>query len=52
MGVVHQENFIFFLKNSNIKIEQFEEYDELDDFIEDFDNRKNEYIETLNKLKQ
>lgn len=39
------------LKNSNIKIEQFEEYDEIEDFIEDFDNRKNKYIETLNKLK-
>lgn len=40
------------LKNSNIKIEQFEEYDEIDDFLEDFDNRKNKYIENLNKLKQ
>lgn len=40
------------LKNSNIQIEQFEEYDEIDDFIENFDNRKNKYIETLNKLKQ
>lgn len=39
------------LKNSNIKIEQFTEYDEMDDFIEDFDNRKNKYIENLNKLK-
>lgn len=40
------------LKNSNIQIEQFEEYDEIDGFFEDFDNRKNKYIETLNKLKQ
>lgn len=40
------------LKNSNIQIEQFEEYDEIDDFIEDFNNRKNKYIENLNKLKQ
>ena len=40
------------LKNSDIKIEQFTEYDEIDDFIEDFDNRKNKYIENLNKLKQ
>lgn len=40
------------LKNSNIQIEQFEEYDEIEDFIEDFDNRKNKYIENLNKLKQ
>ena len=40
------------LKNSNIRIEQFEEYDEIDDFFEDFDNRKNKYIENLNKLKQ
>lgn len=40
------------LKNSNIKIEQFKEYDEIDDFIKDFDNRKNKYIENLNKLKQ
>ena len=40
------------LKNSNIQIEQFEEYDGIDDFIEDFDNRKNKYIENLNKLKQ
>ena len=40
------------LKNSNIKIEQFKEYDEIDNFFEDFDNRKNKYIENLNKLKQ
>lgn len=40
------------LKNSNIKVEQFAEYDEIDDFIENFDNRKNKYIENLNKLKQ
>lgn len=40
------------LKNSNIRIRQFKEYDEIDNFIEDFDNRKNKYIETLNKLKQ
>ena len=40
------------LKNSDIKIEQFTGYDEIDDFIEDFDNRKNKYIENLNKLKQ
>lgn len=40
------------LKNSNIQIEQFEEYDKIDDFIKDFDNRKNKYIENLNKLKQ
>lgn len=40
------------LKNSNIQIEQFEEYDEIDNFFEDFDNRKNKYIENLNKLKQ
>lgn len=40
------------LKNSDIEIEQFTEYDELDSFIEDFDNRKNKYIENLNKLKQ
>ena len=39
------------LKNSGIQIEQFKKYDEIDDFIKDFDNRKNEYIETLNKLK-
>lgn len=39
------------LKNSNIQIAQFTEYDEIDDFIKDFDNRKNKYIETLNKLK-
>ena len=39
------------LKNSDIKIEQFTEYDGIDDFIEDFVNRKNKYIETLNKLK-
>lgn len=37
---------------SDIKIEQFTEYDGIDDFIEDFDNRKNKYIENLNKLKQ
>lgn len=40
------------LKNSNIQIEQFKEYDKIDDFFEDFDNRKNKYIENLNKLKQ
>lgn len=40
------------LKNSNIQIAQFIEYDEIDDFIKDFNNRKNKYIETLNKLKQ
>lgn len=40
------------LKNSDIKIEQFKEYDEMDAFIEDFDNRKNKYIENLNKLKR
>lgn len=40
------------LKNSDIQINQFREYDEIDDFIEDFDNRKNKYIENLNKLKQ
>lgn len=40
------------LKKSNIKIEQFEKYDKMDDFIEDFNNRKNRYIENLNKLKQ
>lgn len=40
------------LKNSNIKIEQFNEYNEIDDFFENFDNRKNKYIENLNKLKQ
>lgn len=40
------------LKNSNIQIALFTEYDEIDDFIKDFDNRKNKYIETLNKLKQ
>lgn len=40
------------LKNSDIQINQFKEYDEIDDFIEDFDNRKNKYIENLNKLKQ
>lgn len=40
------------LKNSNIQIKQFEEYDKIDDFFEDFDNRKNKYIENLNKLKQ
>lgn len=39
------------LKTSNIRIEQFTEYDEIDDFFEDFDNRKNKYIENLNKLK-
>ena len=38
-------------KNSNIKVEQFTEYDGINDFIEDFDNRKNKYIENLNKLK-
>ena len=40
------------LKNSDVKIEQFKEYDEIDDFIKDFDNRKNKYIENLNKLKR
>lgn len=40
------------LESSNIKIAQFTEYKEIDDFIKDFDNRKNKYIETLNKLKQ
>lgn len=40
------------LKYSDIKIEQFTEYDEIDGFIEDFDNRKNKYIENLNKLKR
>lgn len=40
------------LENSNIKIALFTEYDEIEDFIKDFDNRKNKYIETLNKLKQ
>lgn len=40
------------LENSNIQIAQFTEYDKIDDFIKDFDNRKNKYIETLNKLKQ
>lgn len=40
------------LKNSNIQIALFTEYDEIEDFIKDFDNRKNKYIETLNKLKQ
>ena len=40
------------LENSNIVIDQFAEYDEIDDFIKDFDNRKNKYIENLNKLKQ
>mgnify|MGYP004635566395 CR=1 FL=1 len=40
------------LENSNIRIAQFTEYDKIDDFIKDFDNRKNKYIETLNKLKQ
>ena len=40
------------LKNSDINIKKFTEYDEIDDFIEDFDNRKNKYIENLNKLKQ
>lgn len=39
------------LKKSNIEVEQFTEYDGIDDFIEDFDNRKNKYIENLNKLK-
>ena len=40
------------LENSGINVEQFDKYDEIDDFIEDFDNRKNKYIENLNKLKQ
>lgn len=40
------------LKYSDIKAEQFDEYDEIDDFFKDFDNRKNKYIENLNKLKQ
>lgn len=40
------------LNSSNIQIAQFTEYEEIDDFIKDFDNRKNKYIETLNKLKQ
>lgn len=40
------------LENSGIKVEQFDKYREIDDFIEDFDNRKNKYIENLNKLKQ
>ena len=40
------------LENSGIRIERFDEYGEIDDFIEDFDNRKNKYIENLNKLKQ
>lgn len=40
------------LENSNIRIARFTEYDKIDDFIKDFDNRKNKYIETLNKLKQ
>lgn len=46
------DNLNDILKNSNIKIAQFTEYDEIDDFIKDFDNRKNKYIENLNKLKQ
>lgn len=40
------------LEESNIKVEQFEEYDEIEDFIKDFDNREKVYIENLNKLKQ
>ena len=40
------------LENSNIQIEQFTEYDEIEDFIEDFDNWKNKSFEYLNKLKQ
>ena len=40
------------LENSGIRIERFDEYSEIDDFVEDFDNRKNKYIENLNKLKQ
>ena len=46
------DNLNDILKNSNIQIARFTEYDEIDDFIKDFDNRKNKYIETLNKLKQ
>lgn len=40
------------LENSGIKVNQFDKYREINDFIEDFDNRKNKYIENLNKLKQ
>ena len=40
------------LEESNIKVEQFEEYDEIEDFIKDFGNREKVYIENLNKLKQ
>lgn len=40
------------LENSGIKVEQFDKYRDIDDFVEDFDNRKNKYIETLNKLKR
>ena len=39
------------LENSGIKVEQFDQYRDIDDFVEDFDNRKNKYIENLNKLK-
>ena len=46
------DNLNDILKNSNIQIVRFTKYDEIDDFIKDFDNRKNKYIETLNKLKQ
>ena len=40
------------LENSGIRIERFDKYRDIDDFVEDFDNRKNKYIENLNKLKQ
>lgn len=40
------------LEYSDIKAERFDKYYEIDDFIKDFDNRKNKYIENLNKLKQ
>lgn len=40
------------LENFNIQVTQFTEYDEIDDFIKDFDNRKKNYIKNLNKLKQ
>ena len=40
------------LEDSGIRIKMVDEYDEIDDFVEDFDNRKNKYIENLNKLKQ
>lgn len=39
------------LEDSGIRIKMVDEYDEIDDFVEDFDNRKNKYIENLNKLK-